>query len=492
MRERFGDESVFMDVTDIRPGVDFALALDSALSSCRVVLVVIGSQWLTCTDASGRRRLDDPGDHVRMEIAQALRRDARVIPVLVRGAAMPRERDLPDDLRPLARRQAQEVSDSRWSYDTEQLVHSFENDLGAPGQEPGDARTSRSTTAAAGATAFAGRALTVGALRHGWVRLGVPAAVAVVAGLILSGIWSGGGDRTGPDAQAPRDGGAAAPAARDPDAASGAFKGAPPEDSPARLPASGEARAGDALFKVLGGLVSGGAGGPHTVRLFVRTTNVGARYGMNISPDSFRLIVGGRATPPDEAPIEVIAMQSATEGWVSFRLPADAAAVLLQVGDIRQATAKIPIDLGSAAKDASEKPAPTWRYPIDIAAAFEKRAGPIVFVVGGIRLEHFADAVAPLQPEKLLLSVKVRMKNVGAQYGYAVGGDEFRLLIDDVPLAPTKFPIQALNYQDDLDAEVVFLMPGTAATAILQLGNLAAETVRVPVDLSPARLQASR
>jgi hypothetical protein len=61
-----------------------------------------------------------------------------------------------------------------------------------------------------------------------------------------------------------------------------------------------------------------------------------------------------------------------------------------------------------------------------------------------------------------------------------------------VPLAPTKFPIQALNYQDDLDAEVVFLMPGTAATAILQLGNLAAETVRVPVDLSPARLQASR
>ena len=62
MRDRFGDESVFMDVTDIQPGVDFTEALDSALSSCRVVLVVIGTQWLTSTDSSGRRRLDDPGE----------------------------------------------------------------------------------------------------------------------------------------------------------------------------------------------------------------------------------------------------------------------------------------------------------------------------------------------------------------------------------------------------------------------------------------------
>ena len=43
-RERFGDESVFMDVTDIGPGVDFTQALDAALSSCRVVLVVIGQR----------------------------------------------------------------------------------------------------------------------------------------------------------------------------------------------------------------------------------------------------------------------------------------------------------------------------------------------------------------------------------------------------------------------------------------------------------------
>src|SRR6266850_3097791 len=132
IRERFGDESVFMDVTDISPGDDFTVALDTALSSCRVVLVLIGPHWLTSTGTDGRRRLDDPGDHLRLEVAHALHRDARVIPVLVRGAAMPQERDLPDDLRPLARRQAHEVSDSRWSFDTGQLVRIIEQTLGAP------------------------------------------------------------------------------------------------------------------------------------------------------------------------------------------------------------------------------------------------------------------------------------------------------------------------------------------------------------------------
>src|SRR5262245_40831816 len=79
IRDRFGDDSVFMDVTDISAGDDFPRALDSALASCRVVLVVIGKEWLTCTNASGRRRLDDPEDHLRMEVAHALRSDARVI-----------------------------------------------------------------------------------------------------------------------------------------------------------------------------------------------------------------------------------------------------------------------------------------------------------------------------------------------------------------------------------------------------------------------------
>jgi TIR domain len=473
MRERFGDESVFMDVTDIRPGVDFAEALESALSSCGVVLVVIGTQWLTCTDASGRRRLDDSGDHLRLEIVQALRRGARVVPVLVRGAAMPGEGDLPEDLRALARRQAHELSDSRWSYDTQQLVRMIESDLGPPGRGNSRNRPIRSTAALEGAL--------VPWLRHPWVRVAAPATVLV----LLFALWSGIGERARRFiGSSPTDPGVTAEPVRDAAVEPGP-QGASPENPPARLPATGEAQAGQAIFKVLGGLVSRDSSGPHSVRLFVRTTNVAGRYGFNITPDSFRLIVDGHLTPPEEAPIETIAMQSTSEGWVGVRVPANAAAVLLQVGDIRQETARIPIDLRSAGTGVSEKPPRTWRHPVDIPMTLEKRVGTILYGIEGLRLEHFADAVS-LQPERLQLRIKIRLKNLGSPYGYAVSGDDFRLLIDDVPLAPTKCPIEVLGYEAGLDSEVVFVMSGTAANAMLQLGNLSAETVRVPLDLSAA------
>jgi hypothetical protein len=113
-------------------------------------------------------------------------------------------------------------------------------------------------------------------------------------------------------------------------------------------------------------------------------------------------------------------------------------------------------------------------------------AGRLFDRIDGMRLEHFADAVPPLQPEKLELAIKIRLTNVGAASGYAVASDEFRLLVDDVPLAPTTFPSQVLTHQAGADTKVVFLVPGTATKTVLQLGNLNAETVRIPLDLSAA------
>jgi hypothetical protein len=184
--------------------------------------------------------------------------------------------------------------------------------------------------------------------------------------------------------------------------------------------------------------------------------------------------------------IEVVAMRSANDGWVTFQLPENVASAQLQVGDVLHETAKIPIDLRAAAPIADVKP-PAWRYPVDLPMAVEEQVGPLTFIVRGARLEHRGDAVPPLQPEKLELSLKVRIKNVGAQSGYAVGGDEFRLLADDVPLAPLKFPIEAVNYRADLDGDVVFVMPGTTKKAVLQMGNVNAKTARVSIDLSTAR-----
>jgi len=130
LRERFGKDRVFMDVSAIEPGVDFVEAIDRAVGSCAVLLVIIGRRWLDCTDAAGRRRLDDPKDFIRLEVGTALRRNIRVIPVLVQDAAMPGEGDLPDDLKLLARRNAFEINDSHWDSNMAQLEETLGRVLG--------------------------------------------------------------------------------------------------------------------------------------------------------------------------------------------------------------------------------------------------------------------------------------------------------------------------------------------------------------------------
>ena len=111
-----------MDVTDIDPGRDFRLEIERAVGTCEVLLAVIGRDWLQTQTASGRRRLDDPEDYVRLEIAAALRRNIPVIPVLVEGAGIPAEADLPEDLRPLAVRQAVELRHAHWDRDEAALI----------------------------------------------------------------------------------------------------------------------------------------------------------------------------------------------------------------------------------------------------------------------------------------------------------------------------------------------------------------------------------
>src|SRR5579862_3057908 len=103
---RFGGDHVFMDVDSLPLGVDFVEHLNRALANTDVALVLIGPGWLDAADEDGNRRLDDPDDFVRIEVATALRTSGRVIPVLVDGAQMPKAELMPEDLRPLARRQA--------------------------------------------------------------------------------------------------------------------------------------------------------------------------------------------------------------------------------------------------------------------------------------------------------------------------------------------------------------------------------------------------
>jgi hypothetical protein len=122
LRAQLGHDRVFMDVTGIEAGVDFMDAIEGAIGSCTAVLVVIGPDWLTCTDEGGRSRLADPNDVLRLEIGSALARKVRVIPVLVDGAVLPHADGLPDDLKTLVRRQTIELRDTRWDDDADHLL----------------------------------------------------------------------------------------------------------------------------------------------------------------------------------------------------------------------------------------------------------------------------------------------------------------------------------------------------------------------------------
>ncbi len=104
LESHFGQGQVFMDVDTIQPGLDFVDVVQEAVGSCDAFIAVIGKEWLGASDESGRRRLENPEDLVRVEVATALERDIRVIPVLVQGTQMPAVTELPEGLKSLSQR----------------------------------------------------------------------------------------------------------------------------------------------------------------------------------------------------------------------------------------------------------------------------------------------------------------------------------------------------------------------------------------------------
>lgn len=145
---QFGEDAVFMDVSALEPGRDFRKAIDQNVGCCSALLVLIGQDWLEARDHSGNRRLDDPNDFVRIEVASALRRDIPVIPVLLRGARMPQPDELPDDLRELAYRNAVELTHMRWRSDVQLLIHALRHHL-EPTTAPGSPQPSLSRDSSA-------------------------------------------------------------------------------------------------------------------------------------------------------------------------------------------------------------------------------------------------------------------------------------------------------------------------------------------------------
>ncbi len=119
LSDLFGAENVFIDVAAIGMGQDYVQAIEERIASSRTMLVIIGDEWLDALKHSSR---SEENDFVQLEISTALRLNLKVVPVLVSGARMPGESELPPELAPLARRNAVEIRNSHFHQDVTALL----------------------------------------------------------------------------------------------------------------------------------------------------------------------------------------------------------------------------------------------------------------------------------------------------------------------------------------------------------------------------------
>ena len=148
LQAHFSVDQVFHDIESIAPGSSFPATIVAKIAASSIVLVMIGRHWLDSAGNDGRSRLFEPDDYVRLEIATALQRDIPLIPVLVEGAAMPQASALPNAIAGLSNRQAHEISEQRWQYDTDTLVRQLERYV------PAEGSSTIQTTSTLGRTLF--------------------------------------------------------------------------------------------------------------------------------------------------------------------------------------------------------------------------------------------------------------------------------------------------------------------------------------------------
>ncbi len=123
----FPEKFLFKDFNTIKAGEDYRASINKALSKCHILLVIIGKSWLHAKDENDADRLQNPQDLVRVEIATALARNIRVIPVLFDNITIPAQILLPEDLQALSLRQSVSVSETNFDYDIKHLVEAIKN-----------------------------------------------------------------------------------------------------------------------------------------------------------------------------------------------------------------------------------------------------------------------------------------------------------------------------------------------------------------------------
>lgn len=506
LKERFGAERVFMDVSDLRPGEDFVAALDRALAEADVVLAVIGPRWLDAADASGRRRLDDPDDFVRRELTAALASDGHVIPVLVHGARMPAAESLPAPLRALARRQAIALTDTRWESDVRDLVACLDrDDRGAPQKDDRRARDgerkpgARPTPDDGGGSRIGRGALVLFAL-------GVLVAIAGAwmlfrpqAGTAVVGPAPG---ATGTTEARRADGRAPPPSRMEATSRDDATRGAPSEAKPGSalslaVPEGSTAKfrtnRAALVFELLALRLEPRDAQTRTLVAWVRMLNDGP-LDEYLGSEQFRLVVGDATSPPENTVTTAVDGVAAKEAAFRFVVPASArsATLLVRVGDDES---RVPLALDAATTPLVAGPGrDEFGRPLPPRVVETVRPLPAT-IPAGQRVRMGKPGVAPVEytlvdatldretSERASLTLTVRCAVPKDGMGINFWSSSVRLWVDGVPVAPRDLVNETVYPGESKEAKFVFdlvAMPSTLEVGFVKAG----ERTRVPLDLS--------
>lgn len=120
-----------MDTDTIMIGDIFPQTIEHELQRCDALIAVIGRRWLDISAVGGTKRLDDPTDWVRHEIATALRKNILLVPVLVGGAHLPQASELPQDIGDLTQREAWEIGSQGFQQKVSQMIVLLETAIAA-------------------------------------------------------------------------------------------------------------------------------------------------------------------------------------------------------------------------------------------------------------------------------------------------------------------------------------------------------------------------
>ena len=428
---RLGPDQVFRDADTLRAGQDFEDAIRQRLQDCQTCLVLIGPNWARSQTATGERRLDQPGDYVCMEIAEALARpDVLVVPVLVGGARMPGSTELPDVIRPLARRQAFNVRDEAWEADMDRL-----------------AATLRQSTEPSLPSPVATRPVE----QHRWPRGAVGALAVVVLLIAAAGVFWRNREATAPER------GSGAPPAhatnQAPDGATFAF------DAPST---GNEVSLGDLIYVVLSGSVQR-RGDAQRVWLRVRVSN-NDRYGANLWDDSFRLVVAGQTIAPNGGLNEVLEGRSIRQAVIRFDVPTLATAAVLRI-TYHGKSGEIPLDLSGNGSPPAHEQADT-RDALSHAVLSSIVATETPLLDNGDVSTTILRISRRAFVNNQRITVVVRWTNRG-RYAAGTGDLVLRMDVGGEVLPPVQSPSEVVAGESTYVGDVVFDVPPTVRTATL-------------------------